>query len=383
MYIRKPDYYDRFRCAAGACPDTCCAAWDIVIDPDSAAFYRALPGPLGERVRAAMTVDEEGAPCFSVSGGGCPLLTEGRLCTIQLKLGEERVCDTCRSHPRFVEEYGFLRELALAASCPAAVKLILDAPAAFTEEETEEPAFHCEDVDESLLRALLPFRQAALALAARPDLPWPLRLTGLLMLGAEGQLALDQDGPESLPPLAEEWTSVTAEELTTLPPPPEELRETRRRSLTLLSQLEILDPDWAEELCGALETLDQTPGGWDLIPDRPAELEPLEERWTAYLLYRWTLRADFDGDLYGKLALPGMSLLALRELLLARRLRGMPWGREEWTELARRWAKEIEHCGENLAALWTAACMDPMLSPHRLAAAYTKDDRERAERTLT
>ena len=368
MRVRKPEYYDRFRCLAGTCPDTCCAAWDIVIDPGSAAFYHALPGPLGERVRAAMTEDGEGEPCCRVSEGGCPLLTGDRLCTIQRELGEERVCDTCRSHPRFIEEYGFLREMALAASCPAAMELILAEPAVFPETETDEPEFSCEDVDEPLLRALLPLREAALTLIARRDLPWPLRLTGLLMLGAEGQQMLADQGPDGLPALAEDWSAVTADELT-LPTEPEMGRAARRRALTLLSEQEVLDPAWADEVDRAVATLDAAPGGWDGCHGAPFGLETLEERWTAYLLYRWVLRADFDGDVYGKLALPVLSLLSLRALFLARQLRGELAGRGEWSELARRWAKEIEHCGENLAGLWAAASAEADLAPHKLAAA--------------
>ena len=42
-----PAYYDRFRCLAGACPDSCCQEWDVDVDPDSAKRYRALPGNWG------------------------------------------------------------------------------------------------------------------------------------------------------------------------------------------------------------------------------------------------------------------------------------------------------------------------------------------------
>lgn len=45
MVIRKPQYYDTFRCAAGACPDSCCHQWEVQVDADAAERYRALPGP--------------------------------------------------------------------------------------------------------------------------------------------------------------------------------------------------------------------------------------------------------------------------------------------------------------------------------------------------
>lgn len=347
MLIRKPNYYDKFQCAAGECHDTCCAAWDIVIDEESAAFYNALPGELGERVRAAMTEDEDGDLCFSVAGGHCPLLTGDRLCSIQLALGEERVCDTCRSHPRFIEEYGTFREEALAASCPAAIELILSGDAVLTEERDDEPEFVCEDVDSELLTALLPCRDAAFALLMRDDLTWKQRLGGMLMFGSELQLALTAEGPEELPALAAEWRNVDGGRL--------DFHQTdtaaRRRCVELLKELEVLDESWAR----AVETVLAAETGGEAY----AAPEHLERRWACYLLWRWFLRADFDGDIYSKLALPVLSILTLREL-----------ARDgDWMEWARRWAKEVEHSAENLNALYDAVCTEPELAPDKLIGA--------------
>ena len=40
MRYLKPHFYDKFVCTAGACPDTCCAGWQIVIDEDSLERYK-------------------------------------------------------------------------------------------------------------------------------------------------------------------------------------------------------------------------------------------------------------------------------------------------------------------------------------------------------
>ena len=39
MLIVYPDYYKDFSCIAGDCEDTCCAGWEIVIDPKSLKRY--------------------------------------------------------------------------------------------------------------------------------------------------------------------------------------------------------------------------------------------------------------------------------------------------------------------------------------------------------
>ena len=50
MRYLKPDFYDEFSCLAGACPKTCCAGWQIVIDETSLDKYEGLSGPFGNRI---------------------------------------------------------------------------------------------------------------------------------------------------------------------------------------------------------------------------------------------------------------------------------------------------------------------------------------------
>ncbi len=45
MQITKPTFYKEFSCIAGACPDTCCAGWQIMIDEKSLQKYRRFKGP--------------------------------------------------------------------------------------------------------------------------------------------------------------------------------------------------------------------------------------------------------------------------------------------------------------------------------------------------
>ena len=60
----KPSYYDTFRCIAGDCPDSCCKEWSVDVDDASAAYYRSLSGPLGDRLRQVL---QDG---FSADGPG-------------------------------------------------------------------------------------------------------------------------------------------------------------------------------------------------------------------------------------------------------------------------------------------------------------------------
>ena len=124
MKLYEPCFAAQFHCLAGACPDTCCKDWEIILDEKTLARYRALPGVFGDEVRACLTTDAEGDTMFRLTDGHCPLLSSDGLCRVQLSLGEEALCDTCRAHPRFYEEYGQTKELTLSISCPAAIDLL-------------------------------------------------------------------------------------------------------------------------------------------------------------------------------------------------------------------------------------------------------------------
>ena len=88
MKITKPVYFDSFRCIAGACPDSCCKEWDVQVDDDAAAFYRALPGPLGDRLRQVLK-DEDGETVMTIIDRRCPMWRDDGLCEIQAQLGHD------------------------------------------------------------------------------------------------------------------------------------------------------------------------------------------------------------------------------------------------------------------------------------------------------
>ena len=43
MEYTYPAYFYDFQCVASECTDTCCAAWEIMIDPVSLKKYRKYP----------------------------------------------------------------------------------------------------------------------------------------------------------------------------------------------------------------------------------------------------------------------------------------------------------------------------------------------------
>lgn len=130
MYQTRPDDYDAFRCIAGACPQTCCAAWEIVVDPDAQDAYLRLRHPLAQKLRRVMRVDADGDTYFAQSDGCCPFLCADGLCELQRTLGVQSLCRTCRDFPRWEVLLCDRVEQGLSLACPAAALRLLDCLAA-------------------------------------------------------------------------------------------------------------------------------------------------------------------------------------------------------------------------------------------------------------
>lgn len=335
MRIRVPDYYPRFHCLAGACPHSCCAGWEIVIDQSSAQRYRALPGPLGERLRAALQT-EDGESFFALTDAGrCPFWDEDGLCAIHRALGPEATSEVCRSHPRFIEEYGPLREITLCASCPEACRLLLtdEAPLTFSETETTEP----EEAGDPWLAPLLALRGRAMALLQDRNRPLSARLFQLLALASAAQPLLDADEAEQIIPLCQSWTGAALSA-------PEGAGVFPAGRRVLLS-LEILGKDWRA-------LLDR----WeDAVP--ASAPEPLLERIAAYFLFRYLPKAVNDGDVLGRMQLVLFSVLTTEHMA----------GLVPLHEALRLYCREIEHDEENLDALLAAFQPDGALPPAAFA----------------
>ena len=106
MQIYKSAYFDSFRCIAGRCPDSCCKEWDVQVDDRSAAFYRSISGPLGDRLRQVLVDDPESGTVMTIENGRCPMWRMDGLCRIHAELGHDALCKTCREFPRLTHDYG-------------------------------------------------------------------------------------------------------------------------------------------------------------------------------------------------------------------------------------------------------------------------------------
>ena len=260
MILRKPDFYDRFKCIAGRCTDTCCVGWEIDVDDDSQEAYRKVTGAFGDKLRENI---EDGH--FKLQPHDrCPFLDKGNLCEIFTNLGEGSLCNICREHPRFVEVYGDIMEKGIGLCCEEAVRLLLEGegPLAFTGEECDEPEDEIDDDDREIRDQVLYERERIFANLADSSITFQERLCDAF--------GFSEDNP--FVPL-----------------------EDVNAYVELLAKTESFGPAWDEALARLKEHIAAGP-----ISDQGFFSENESMRILAYLVYRHYAKCLFDGYEQGK-----------------------------------------------------------------------------------
>lgn len=322
MKIIKPTYFDTFRCTASSCPDSCCKEWDVLVDEDKAALYRALPGPLGDRLRQVLK-DEDGETYMTIEGRRCPMWREDGLCRIQAELGEAALCKTCRDFPRLTHDYGDFIEYGLELSCPEAARIILSTPQpAFT--VTEVPGGEVPEYDSLDMEILLRTRETARSILEDHSHSTGETLALLLLHAYRAQTELN--GIETPPVEDADVLLNHAKKYARC--------GNHMEILNFFKGLDILTPEWRERLESP------SPVMWD---NRHRIL-------ARYFVDRYWLQAISDFDLVGRVKLTVISCI------LVRLLGG------DLIETAQLYSKEIENSIENVETILDATYEEAIFS---------------------
>jgi len=325
MLLFQTAYYDRFRCVAGDCPDSCCKEWDVQVDDESAEYYRSLSGPLGDLLRKVLCT-QDGNTVMTIIDRRCPMWRSDGLCRIHAELGEDALCKTCREFPRLTHDYGDFVELGLELSCPEAAKLILSAPPQ-PMIVRDVPGGEVADYDEDAMSILKATRQTMLAILSDSTRPVGQTLALGFLYGCQAQSQLD--GAEALPFDAE----MALEEARSL------AKSADSGSLPdFFLGLELLTPEWEALLH------DPAPGSWN------AQTLALAR----YLVERYWLQAVSDYDLYCRVKFIAISCLLVKTL-----------GGDIF-RTAQLFSKEIENNIDNVEAILDGAYSHPAFTDDKL-----------------
>ena len=325
MKLIKPDYFDSFRCIASACPDSCCKEWDVQVDPDKAAFYRSLPGELGDRLRQVLK-EEDGETVMTIENRRCPMWRQDGLCRIQAELGEEALCKTCREFPRLTHDFGDFVELGLELSCPEAARIILSVPQPAMV-EGEYPGGEDPEYDEEAMEILLRTRNIMRHILADNSRPVNDMLAIALMYGYHAQAELDGADEAPFDPdaaLAEARQFAASGDIHIL--------------LDFFKELEILTEVWKDRLNAPHAT------AWN----------PMHLKLARYFVDRYWLQAVSDYDLISRVKLMVISCLTIREL------------GGDMISTAQLYSKEIENSIDNIEAILDGAYTSPAFTDDKL-----------------
>lgn len=352
MQYTAPHYYKKFQCIGGDCPDTCCAGWQIQIDPASLRKYRKTKGPLGSRLKNEI-IRKEG--CFRRYGGRCAFLNDDNLCDLYLEGGGEKAfCRTCRIYPRHIEEFEGLREISLSLSCPVAASLILSCreQVHFLHGEDPDRDETYEDFDFLLFTKLMDGRTLILDIIQNRSRPIGLRAAIALALAHDLQERIDRNALFDVDSLLERYSSESTwdwfeNRLKMLSVSQQNRGDVRDRLFAILDHLEVLRENWKPYLHKARITLKNTERN---AAEKLSGLftDIITEQLLVYFIFTYFCGAVYNGNAYGKMKFSLAGMILIRELVHASWIQD-PSGTsfETIIDAAVRYSREVEHSNDN------------------------------------
>ena len=121
----QPQYVNKFKCDGSKCDAHCCQeCWNIFIDEETYKQYARLDP---QEIISHLKFHSDKGEYFIDFGDKkyCPFLNEKKLCSLQLKYGENFLSKTCATYPRITNHFGYFFERSLILSCPVAAEMIL------------------------------------------------------------------------------------------------------------------------------------------------------------------------------------------------------------------------------------------------------------------
>lgn len=358
MHYTFPHYYKRFSCTGGSCPDTCCAGWQIQIDPASLKRYRKTRGLIGSRLKNEINWKDQ---CFRQYGGRCAFLNDDGLCDLYLEGGGEKAfCWTCRTYPRHIEEFEGLREISLSLSCPAAAALILGSsePVRFIETDVSSKEETYPDFDFFLFTKLTDARSLAFKILQDRSHPFQTRAAIVLALAHDLQERIDRNALYAADGLLERYASPSVwswfekklDQIRVNGKYPVNTAQTRGNLFVILNQLEVLRPEWKERLRLARTTLSAASPFFDKQKKDFRKLfsDISAEQLMVYFVFTYFCGAVYSGNAYGKMKFAFACTLLIRELVRAEWIRKSGnISYKDVISIAQKFSREIEHSDYN------------------------------------
>lgn len=365
MIYTTPDYYEKFKCAAGDCKDTCCAGWQIVIDEASMKKYKKFKGDYVWKVMGC--VDWENGTFRQDENKRCAFLNKENLCELYKNAGEDSLCKTCREYPRHIEEFEGVREITLSMSCPEAARILMEQmePVKFITVEKPEikETEDFSDFDPFLFSILEDARREMLDILQNRDLPIKERTMLVLGMAHDMQGRINRSEMFACSDVIAKYKSEKARTFVKnhLAQKDKATEENVTKAMfEKLYQLETLRADWDEILHKTQNTLfftmqesyAQLRREFETYKAEHTDVDIHLEQILVYFLFTYFPGSVYDGEVFAKVQMSVYCTWMVELLWMACwLLNGKNLEKEEMTKLLYRFSREVEHSDENLKKL--------------------------------
>ncbi len=336
MILRMPTYCKNFKCIADKCSDNCCIGWEIDIDPATAEYYNSVGGAFGDRLKNEINYGE--VCSFKLRDERCSFLGGKNLCDIILNLGEDKLCQICRDHPRYFEWYSDVKEGGVGLCCEEGARLILSAQGNFSTYDITCDDEGDDEYDEALYDYLLFARGEIIRLLEDDSIPLRARLSRVMSFAQRIQenadnYRFDSREFERDDPLYE-WDI--------------------KAIVKFFGTLEVIDDRWKDylkNLTTDIDTVEKQIRDSDIAdPTISRYLQNI----AVYFTWRYFMKGVFDGEILSKVWLMLVSVLFIQAMFVHAHNEDRELTLTLCSELAKNYSKETEYSSENLEAIFSS-----------------------------
>ncbi|MBQ3600930.1 MAG: flagellin lysine-N-methylase [Lachnospiraceae bacterium] len=360
-----PDYYKNFMCIGGNCPDTCCAGWQIMIDDKSLKNYKNEESSFKNCLYNGIDWKEG---CFKQYKKNCVFLNEDKLCDIYIELGKNKLCKTCKTYPRHIEEFEGVREVSLSMSCPVVAKLILTKKdyVHYYKKQKETIEEEYDDFDYLLFTKLEDTREVMIHILQNRTINSCVRIAIFLGFAHDIQRRIRMDEMFSIDSLVDRYTnkgifSCIEKKMGAYQGCLKESYKFSKDCIWLLQQLEIREIEWKDWIDLCKHTLDSM--DLDNYHEKKASFyrqhilgkeerlqwEIYREQILVYFLFTYYCGAVYDNRVYAKVKISIISLYIIEEMLFIQWLLKKEKIKEsDWIRFSYKYSRELEHSDINL-----------------------------------
>ncbi len=339
MLLKMPSYCKNFRCIADKCTDNCCIGWEIDIDTSSAEYYKSVSGAFGARLRD--NIAKGHTPSFMLKNERCPFLNNQNLCDIIINLGEDKLCQICRDHPRYFEWFADTKEGGIGLCCEEAARIIVTNKENFSTYETACDDTGCDDYEEELYDMLVFAREQIITTLENISLSLKERISLVIGYAFEIQFMMDNYQFDKTPLKAQY--------------PAENISSDIKGFLEAFHKLDPIDDNWQKYLQNLIDSS-------EALSDITLEEKDIDlylKNIAVYFIWRYFLKGVYDEEILSKVILMAISVAMIKLMYKKAVLSGDTLDGEKCSILAKNYSKEIEYSEENLEKIYDMAYDNP------------------------